>query len=216
MLVGIVDARRANRLAVAGALRALPGFGPVRMAEGERATQAVLLRFAPTPPDLLVIGGRMPSADGPFAIGDIRRREAARGLPRVPIVIASDKPDDLLAGLLEGADAGIPMPPHPDWVRGVAGWLLGMPVERPAPGTMPGPDPAVDAIAAVAAVLDPRVPLRGLMLWFFSPNTLLGGERPADRVADVGALVAAAKAESEAETEAESESESESESEAGS
>lgn len=202
MLVGIVDARRANRMAVAGALRGLSGTGPIRVAEGERATQAVLIRFAPTPPDLLVIGGRMPSADGPFAIGDIRRREAGRGLPRVPIAIASDKPDDLLAGLHEGADAAIPFPPQPDWVRSVAAWLLGAAAERPAPGSVPGPDPAVDAVVAVAAVLDPAIPLRGLMLWFFSPNPLLGGVRPADRPLDVEALVEAARNEAAGEAEA--------------
>jgi CheY-like chemotaxis protein len=204
MLVAIVDGRAANRRAVAGALRGVPALGHVTLAEGDRATQAVLLRLAPRPPDLLVIGGRMPSADGPWAIGDIRRREAARGLVPLPIAIASERPDDLLAGLREGADAAIPFPPHPDWVRSVACWLLGVTApERPAAGSLPGPDPAVDAVAAVAAALDPGIPLRGLMLWFFSPNAMLGGDRPVDRAGDIAALVAAARAEAEAEADPE-------------
>jgi CheY-like chemotaxis protein len=200
VLVGIVDARAANRRAIAGALRGLEGVGAVSFAEGERATQAVLLRFAARPPDLLVIGGRMPSADGPWAIGDIRRREAARGLIRLPIAIASAEASDLVAGLDEGADAAIPLPPNPDWVRAVGAWLLGVPAPaRPVPGTVPGPDPAVDAVVAVAAVLDPAIPLRGLMRWFFAPNPLLGGARPVDRAADVTVLVEAARTEAEGE-----------------
>jgi CheY-like chemotaxis protein len=198
--VSVVDNRQATRLLVAAHVASTPGLGGVTVSQGANGRHAVLLRFTARPPDVLVVNGRMPLGDGLFAIEHIRHRERARGLPRVPIVIASTRPPALEHALRAGADAAIPYPPTRHWTWAVVSWLLGHPAPGPPVGDDgPEPDPAVTAFEAVRDHLPGEIPVRGLMAWFFAPNPLLDGARPIDRVADLDTLRTAAKAEADAE-----------------
>lgn len=201
--VAVVDNRQASRRLLAAHVASTPGLGHVTVPEGANGRHAVLLRFTARPPDLLVVNGRMPLGDGLFAIEHIRHRERARGLPRVPVVIASTRLDYLARALLAGADAAIPYPPTRHWTWAVVSWLLGRPTPGPPMGAEgPEPDPAVAAFDAVRDHLPAAIPIRGLMSWYFAANPLLGGAPPIDRVADLDALLAAARAEADAEADA--------------
>ena len=68
------------------------GLDVVTVASGAEA----LDRLAAEPFDLLLVDGMMPRLDGPATAREIRRREAAAGAPRIPIVAitASGQPED--------------------------------------------------------------------------------------------------------------------------
>ena len=68
------------------------GLEVVTVATGAEA----LDRLAAEPFDLLLVDGMMPRLDGPATAREIRRREAAAGAPRIPIVAitASGQPED--------------------------------------------------------------------------------------------------------------------------
>ena len=197
--VAVVDDRQATRRLLAAHVASTPAIGHVTVPQGANGRHAVLLRFTARPPDEQVVNGRMPLGDGLFAIEHIRYRERARGLPRIPIVIASAWPATLERALLAGADAAIPYPPTRHWTWAVVRWVLGHPSPDPPGGDRgPEPDPAVAAFDAVRNHLPAGIPVRGLMAWFFTANPRLG-TRPIDRVGDLDALLAAARAEADAE-----------------
>jgi len=68
------------------------GLEVVTVASGAEA----LDRLAAEPFDLLLVDGMMPRLDGPATARELRRREAAAGSPRLPIVAitASSQPED--------------------------------------------------------------------------------------------------------------------------
>ena len=70
---------------LAQAVLANAGYRPLLGADG---TDAIALRFGDPEPAAMFLNGLMPMP-GPDAIAEIRRREAAEGLPRMPIALES-------------------------------------------------------------------------------------------------------------------------------
>jgi CheY-like chemotaxis protein/HPt (histidine-containing phosphotransfer) domain-containing protein len=117
------------------------GLDVVAVATGAEA----LDRLAAEPFDLLLVDGMMPRLDGPATAREIRRREAAAGSPRIPIVAitASGQPEDRHRMLEAGIDDLVVKPLLEDeLVKALDRWL-------PSPGTRRAiVIPAVDAAHA--------------------------------------------------------------------
>ncbi|MHB8960450.1 MAG: response regulator [Candidatus Limnocylindrales bacterium] len=92
-----------------------------RVLEGRTGEEAIALRFGAPTPALLIVNGAMPGMHGPEAIAEIRRREMAEGLPRVPILFEST---DLPDGTPAGADNSLRCPFNPADLIAAAGDLL--------------------------------------------------------------------------------------------
>jgi CheY-like chemotaxis protein len=73
---------------------------------------AALDRLAAEPFDLLLIDMQMPVLDGLSATRELRRREAATGAPRLPVIMltANSMPEDVAAALAAGVDRHISKP----------------------------------------------------------------------------------------------------------
>jgi CheY-like chemotaxis protein/HPt (histidine-containing phosphotransfer) domain-containing protein len=82
---------------------------------------AALARLAMEPFDLVLLDGMMPGLDGPAVTREIRRREEAGSLPRIPIVgvTASILPEDRRRMLEAGMDDQIAKPLRPDELASV-------------------------------------------------------------------------------------------------
>lgn len=61
----------------------------VRVLEGDSGEDAIALRFGAPTPDLLIVNWVMSGMWGPEAISEIRRREQAEHLTRVPFIFES-------------------------------------------------------------------------------------------------------------------------------
>jgi CheY-like chemotaxis protein/HPt (histidine-containing phosphotransfer) domain-containing protein len=116
------------------------GVDVVAVASGSEA----LDRLAREPFDLLLVDGMMPGLDGPGTAREIRRRERATDLPRLPIVAitASGQPEDRARMLEAGIDDLVVKPILDlDLARALARWLPSVGVPRavvvPAPGSVP-------------------------------------------------------------------------------
>ncbi len=113
-------------------------------------------RLAAEPFDLLLVDGMMPRLDGPATAREIRRREAAAGVPRIPIVAitASGQPEDRHRMLGAGIDDLVVKPVLEDELeQALDRWL-------PSPGTrrailIPA-RPAVAAAAGDSPVAEPN------------------------------------------------------------
>lgn len=73
---------------------------------------AALDRLAADPFDLLLIDMQMPVMDGLAATRELRRREAAAGAPRRPVIMltANTMPEDVAAALAAGVDRHVAKP----------------------------------------------------------------------------------------------------------
>lgn len=73
---------------------------------------AALDRLAAEPFDLLLIDMQMPVMDGLAATRELRRREAAAGAPRLPVIMltANSMPQDVAAALAAGVDRHVSKP----------------------------------------------------------------------------------------------------------
>jgi CheY-like chemotaxis protein len=89
--------------------------------EGGTGEDAVALRFGTPTPGLLIVNRLMPGMDGAEAIVEIRRREQAERLPRVPIIFASGSISD--APIVE-ADARLGWPRSPQGLVAVVDPLV--------------------------------------------------------------------------------------------
>jgi CheY-like chemotaxis protein len=82
----------------------------VEVVEGDSGFDAITLRFADTPPDLMFVNGAMPGLDGMEAIHEIRSRER-EDCDRVPIVFESIWPAPSLGpGFAACVDAWLEKP----------------------------------------------------------------------------------------------------------
>ena len=116
------------------------------VASAENGSAALDL-LAAEPYDLVLLDGMMPGLDGPAVAREIRRREAAAGLDRVPIVAltASFLPEDRDRMLEAGMDDHLAKPYSPDDLGRVLGRHLGDGIAR---RTRPIPPRAAPAAAA--------------------------------------------------------------------
>ena len=108
---------------------------------------AALDLLAAEPFDLVLVDGMMPGLDGPAVAREIRRREGAAGLDRIPIVAltASPLPEDRDRMLGAGMDDHLAKPYSPEDLAHVLGRHLR---DGIAPRTRPIPPRAAPADAA--------------------------------------------------------------------
>ena len=101
------------------------------VASAENGSAALDL-LAAEPFDLVLLDGMMPGLDGPAVAREIRRREAAAGLDRIPIVAltASFLPEDRDRMLEAGMDDHLAKPYSPDDLTQLLGHRLGEGVAR--------------------------------------------------------------------------------------
>jgi CheY-like chemotaxis protein len=133
---------------------------------------------------------------GTEAIRRIREREAAGGLPPVPIVFESAAEALIDEALSDGADAATGLPLDAPWLVACFRWALGAPASSLlAERFRDHPESLVPAFVMAADRLEGRVPRRGVMRWFHAPSPALDGAWPADRVGDPAAFAAALEAE---------------------
>lgn len=139
-LVAVVDDNQMNRMFIRMLLDR--GFDGLSVVEGADGRDAIDLRFAEPPPDLMIVNGVMPGMHGPEAIAAIRRTEAERGLRRAAIAISSAGPWWLDAGVAAGADATLELPVNMAQLFSVVSHALGIeplaelrPVARPHTGS---------------------------------------------------------------------------------
>lgn len=73
---------------------------------------AALIRLVGEPFDLLLIDMQMPVLDGLSATRELRRREAASGAPRLPVIMltANTTPEDVAAAIAAGVDRHVGKP----------------------------------------------------------------------------------------------------------
>lgn len=116
--IALVDDQELNRVVLERFLSS--EIHAVDFVHGGDGEDAVAMRLREPRLRLMLINGEMPGMDGPAAIREIRRLEAERRLPRVPIAITSGEQDLLGAGLLAGADEAIELPVAPGDVVAVA------------------------------------------------------------------------------------------------
>jgi CheY-like chemotaxis protein len=107
----VVDDTEANRRVATIHVERL-GAVPVSVPSGTEA----LDRLAAEPFDLVLLDSMMPGLDGPAVAREVRRREAASGLPAIPIVAltASVLPEDRARMLDAGMDDHLGKPLQPD------------------------------------------------------------------------------------------------------
>jgi two-component system sensor histidine kinase/response regulator len=124
--------------------------------------EAALERLASEPFDLVLLDGMMPGLDGPATAREIRRREQALGLARIPIVAltASVLPEDRSRMIEAGMDDHLAKPVRfDDLAASLATWL---PAGTP-PRTRPIPAPESSDLSAMPTtrdgepVVDPEV-----------------------------------------------------------
>ena len=113
-----------------------------------------LAMLSDEPVDLVLLDGMMPNLDGPAVAREIRRREAAHGLPPVPViaVTASILPEDIRRMLEAGMDDHLAKPLRADEVTAILDrWL-------PTEGTRRSvviPPAAASAVAETARADEP-------------------------------------------------------------
>ena len=113
------------------------GLPPVELVTHAAPQGALRAATADARPDMLVARGLMRGLDGPWLVDELRKAEAAKGLPRLPAMVVSTAPTYLRAAQQAGADYVETLPIKPD-ALGAA--LLGA-LARPGwPGAMAEPD----------------------------------------------------------------------------
>jgi signal transduction histidine kinase/CheY-like chemotaxis protein len=117
---------------------------------------AALARLAASPYDLVLLDGLMPGLDGPAVARELRRREAAAGLPPIPVigVTASILPEDRRRMLEAGMDDHIVKPLRGDELAGVLERWLPDGGERRSATIPPAPATALAAGKDDPTILD--------------------------------------------------------------
>ena len=132
LTIAVVDDQMTARMLIGRILERTFADREVSVLEGSNGGDAIALRFGDPTPALLIVNWVMPGMDGMAAIAEIRRREAAENLPRVPIVFESGYIPD---APVPGADATLSCPFSRQDLIAVVEPFIG----PPPPASVPAP-----------------------------------------------------------------------------